>query len=98
MKTLIPSLLLAAGLSAAASGASAACYAEYKARRDAPYGLHYGIMLLSDGGCPGRGEAEQAVRARLQAGGWALLDLTGLSQSEPSAQKRENAGAFYLRF
>ncbi|MCC6304068.1 MAG: hypothetical protein IT545_02605, partial [Rhodobacteraceae bacterium] len=40
-------LALGFGL-AAAGGAAAACYADYKAKREPPLQLHYGVMEIPD--------------------------------------------------
>ncbi|GGB05768.1 hypothetical protein [Allosediminivita pacifica] len=95
MTRLAPLLLALVLLPAAAQ---AACYAEYKARRDSDAGirLHYGIMDL-DGACPDAAEARETVAARLRDG-WQLLGVTGLSTSAPTARQRRDAGAFYLRY
>ena len=37
--------------------AEAACFADYKAKRDNPLRLHYGVVKLSDGACPSQGDA-----------------------------------------
>ena len=94
MKALIASLFLVA----LATGAQAQCYAEYKAKQDDPLRLHYGVALLADAACPSPQEAAQRLRPRLQAGGWTLLDVVGLSDRPPSDHKRANAGDYYLRF
>ena len=95
MTRLIAYLLLALFLPAAAQ---AACYAEYKAKKDNPLRLHYGIMQLGSGECPGANRARRQVAQRLSGAGWTLLAVTSLSDTPPSDQQRANAGEFYLRY
>jgi len=83
---------------AAALPAQAACYADYKAKRDNPLRLHYGIMELPDRACGNRAAAEEAVRSRLSGAGWELLNVVGLFGEDGLEQRRESAGDFFLRF
>ncbi|WP_340688927.1 hypothetical protein [Salipiger thiooxidans] len=95
MKRLFLLLFLALVLPAAAQ---ADCYVEYKAKRDAPLRLHYGIALLPGGDCPGKGQTADALRSRLAGSGWTLLNVVGSSTKEPGKKKKANAGDYYLRF
>lgn len=95
MKTLIASFALAAAL---ATGAQAECFAEYKAKQDDPLRLHYGIMMIPENTCPGQQAAAGILSPRLQAGGWTLLNIVGLSTTPPTDQQKANAGEFYLRY
>ena len=53
--------VLALALVLAAPMAEAACYADYKAKQDAPLRLHYGVIQLPDSACaPGPAAAEIA--------------------------------------
>lgn len=91
---------LAALLSLAALPAAADCYADYKAKRDDPLKLHYGVIALPDSACATRKATEAEIAARIAVDGWTLLsvvsvfDETGLADKE----RRSNAGAFYLRY
>jgi hypothetical protein len=82
----------------AALQAKAACYADYKAKRDNPLRLHYGVMELPDSACGSRSAAEAAVRSRLSGSGWELLNVVGLFGEDGLEQRRESAGDFFLRF
>ena len=82
----------------AALPAQAACYADYKAKRDNPLRLHYGVMQLPDAACASRAAAEDAVRTRLAPADWQLLNVVGLFGDEGLEQRRESAGEFFLRF
>jgi hypothetical protein len=81
-----------------ASSAGAACYADYKAKRDNPLRLHYGVMELPDPACQSRAAAEEAARPRLARGGWELLNVVGIFGPEGLNERKESAGEFYLRF
>jgi len=89
-------LALGFGL-AAAGGAAAACYADYKAKREPPLQLHYGVMEIPDGACS-PAEAERILRPRLRAGGWQLLQVLGVFGPEGLDARRASAGDFYLRY
>lgn len=78
--------------------AAADCFAEYKAKRDDPLRLHYGIALLPGGSCPSKNSAAARLEPRLDRVGWTLLNIVGLSDTPPSGKKKANAGEFYLRF
>jgi hypothetical protein len=95
MTRLAIALLIALG---AALPAQAACYADYKAKRDNPLRLHYGVMELPDRDCASRAAAEAAVRARLAGADWELLNVVGLFREDGLEQRRESAGDFFLRF
>lgn len=92
MKQLIFSV---AAVLALTSAAQADCFVEYKAKRDAPLRLHYGILALP-GGCPAM--PDEATAARLASAGWTLLTVVSSSETSPSAQQKANAGDFFLRF
>jgi hypothetical protein len=83
---------------AAALPAQAACYADYKAKRDNPLRLQYGVIQLPDPACGDRAAAEQEIRARLAANGWELLSVVGTFGEDGLEQRRESAGDFFLRF
>jgi len=83
---------------ATAVPAGAACYADYKAKRDNPLRLHYGVVELPDTACGSRGAAEEALRPRLARSGWELLNVVGIFGPEGLDERRESAGEFFLRF
>ena len=70
---------LAATLAFAAGQASAACLAEYKAKRDNPLRLEHGIMAIPDENCD-ISEAEIVVRERLAEEGWTLLSVVSVGR------------------
>ncbi|MEY8838237.1 hypothetical protein AB9K41_04240, partial [Cribrihabitans sp. XS_ASV171] len=73
----------------------AECYADYKAKQDAPLRLHYGVMQVSS--CS-PGEAQPEVAARLSAAGWTLLNVLSVFGPEGLQERKADAGAYYLRF
>ena len=95
MKRLALILALATAL---AVPAQAACYADYKAKRDNPLRLHYGVIQLPDAACQDRASAEREARARVARGGWELLNVIGTFGDGGLDQRRESAGDFFLRF
>ena len=91
----IPLALVAA--MAFAFPASAACYADYKAKQDDPLRLQYGVMEVSDDACNG-GDAKAEVRDRLQAAGWKLLNVMSVFGPEGLDERKASAGEFFLRY
>lgn len=94
-RTRLLTAALAALLLAGPALAQAPCYADYKARRDNPYELHYGVMKL--GSCNAE-TAEAELRTRLAQAGWTLLNLVSIFKADGLEQRKANAGANYLRF
>jgi uncharacterized membrane protein len=93
-RTLI--IALAATLALAAP-ASAGCYADYKAKRDAPLQLHYGVAQVSDGACnPNAAAAE--IQGRIAGDGWQLLTVLSVFDESGLEVRRESAGQFFLRY
>lgn len=90
--------LLAAILALVLAGPAAAeCYADYKAKKDNPLQLHYGVAQVSDGNCaPGKAAAE--LKPRLAADGWTLLNVLSTFGPEGLAERKANAGAWFLRY
>ncbi len=95
MKQMLSLLALAACLAAPAPLAAAECYADYKAKQDAPLRLHYGVMQVSS--CA-PGQAQPEVAARLSAAGWTLLNVLSVFGPEGLQERKADAGAYYLRF
>lgn len=95
MKRIIPPLLLAALVSLPAT-AQAACYADYKAKRDNPLQLHYGVAEISGACTPANAQAE--IAPRLAADGWTLLQVMGVFGAEGLDQRKQDAGRFFLRY
>lgn len=80
-----------------AGPAAAECYADYKAKRDEPLQLHYGVAQVSDGNCsPGAAEGELAPR--LAADGWTLLNVLSTFGPEGLEERKASAGEYFLRY
>ena len=88
--------LLGAALLLALSGAAGAeCYADYKAKKDSPLQLHYGVAQVSS--CD-RGGAEAELAPRLAADGWTLLNVLSTFGPEGLEERKDSAGAYFLRY
>mgnify|MGYP001545456809 CR=1 FL=1 len=92
MTRLLPSLLFAL----AAGPASAACFADYKAKRDDPLRLHYGVAEIRGDCAPG--PAADELRPRLAAAGWELLNIVSVFDETGLEERKESAGDYNLRF
>lgn len=79
-----------------AQPAAAACYADYKAKQDDPLRLHYGIIELPADPCT-IAAAEAALQDRL-ADGWQLLQVVGTFGNDGLDSRRNDAGAYFLRY
>ena len=91
-------ILLFVFLTFAASGAQAACYADYKAKKDGPLRLHYGVIQLNGAACNSPSAAQASVQRRIAADGWTLLNVMNIFDRSGLNQRRKSAGAFFLRF
>lgn len=100
MKQLRASFGFAALLALAAQPAAADCYADYKAKRDDPLQLHYGVIRLPDAACGTAQAAGAEIAARIGADGWTLLTVVSVFDEAglQDARRKENAGQFYLRY
>ena len=78
--------------------ASAACYADYRAKREDPLRLHYGVVQLPDSACGDTRAATRHLQPRLQQDGWILLDLLSTFGSDGLETRRERAGQYFLRY
>jgi uncharacterized membrane protein len=94
MKKLITSAALALAL---AGPAGAECYADYKAKRDEPLQLHYGVAKVSDASCDRRAAAGE-LAPRLAGDGWTLLNVLSTFGPEGLAERKASAGEYFLRY
>lgn len=76
----------------------AACYADYKASRDNPLKLHYGVIRVEASPCAMSEEVLHDVAERLKASGWKLLQVQSVFDDSGLEQRREDAGQYFLRF
>ncbi len=91
--------LLSLGLMAAlALPAEAGCYADYKAKRDNPLKLHYGVIELPDTACGSKQAAARQIAGRIGRDGWTLLNVLGIFDANGLNQRKDSAGAYFLRF
>ena len=81
MRHVIRLLILGLALTAAALPASAACLVEYKAKRDNPLRLDFGIRALPDRACAS-GAAWSILSAELAAEGWTLLSIVSVRRTD----------------
>ncbi|MDE9450227.1 hypothetical protein J3R80_07055 [Aliiroseovarius sp. Z3] len=91
-------ILLALALAAYALPSQAGCYADYKAKRDNPLRLHYGVVELPDAACDNRQAAKRQVQQRLENAGWQLLKIQSIFDESGLTERKESAGEFFLRF
>ncbi len=96
MRQAIRILALIGAIGLLGAPASAECYADYKAKQDAPLRLHYGVAKIQGQCAPG--PATQELAPRLARGGWTLLTVLSVFGPEGLAQRRADAGANYLRY
>ncbi|MEM9755243.1 MAG: hypothetical protein AAF914_04580 [Pseudomonadota bacterium] len=93
----IRTALVAAGLALIATGADAACFADYKAKMDNPLRLHYGVIQVPDSACS-TAAAYDVIASRVAAGGWELLEVMSVFDESGLDARRADAGQFYLAF
>ncbi len=91
-------ILYSLALMAIALPAQAACYADYKAKRDDPLKLHYGVMELPDTACGDKAAATRQVTSRLSPEGWVLLNILSIFDENGLEERKESAGQYFLRF
>ena len=96
MKNALALVALLLTLFAGFPAAAGECYADYKAKRDSPLQLHYGVMKLN-GDCT-RASARGEVARRLERGGWTLLNVLSVFDRSGLGERKASAGKFYLRF
>ncbi len=78
--------------------ASAQCFADYRAKRENPLRLHYGVVQLPQAACGNAGAAAAHLRPRLQRDGWILLDILSTFGPDELEARRARAGEFFLRY
>lgn len=87
---------LVAALITPGAAQAADCYADYKAKKDAPLRLHYGVINLKNG-CDAS-SAKQEVAGRIGKDGWTLLNVLSVFDASELSGKEDSAGQFYLRY
>lgn len=79
-----------------ANAAQAACFADYKAKRDDPLRLHYGVAQIN-GPCSASAAAQE-LAPRLDADNWQLLSIESVFDEAGLEERRASAGENYLRY
>ncbi len=97
MKT-YPYLLAVLFAAAFAAPANAACYADYKAKRENPLKLHYGVVQIDISPCTMSNNVTSHVRGKLKSGGWDLLQVQSVFDESGLDRRKRDAGEFFLRF
>jgi len=97
MKTRLFLFTLAAA-AALATSASAGCYADYKAKRENPLQLHYGVMQIDSDPCTMSDKVTGQAAKRLAANGWTLLKIGSVFDDSGLAKRKRDAGQYFLRF
>lgn len=97
MKTHL-SLIALLAVTAFATPASAACYADYKAKQENPLKLHYGVIQVDISPCAMSDTVRSVVRQRLQSAGWQLLQVQSVFDDSGLGKRKRDAGQFFLRF
>ena len=98
MKQIVSSLTIATLISLGATVAAAECYADYKAKKDNPLRLHYGVVQLPNPACRDRNRAVALISKRIAVGGWQLLNVMSVFGPEGLDSRRNSAGQFFLKF
>ncbi|MGQ0610881.1 MAG: hypothetical protein ACT4N9_07240 [Paracoccaceae bacterium] len=91
-------LISAALLAVLALPARAECYLDYKAKRDDPLRLHYGVALVPDDLCGDFKGAHDLLEQRLGQAGWRLIKILGFFGPEGLSERKESAGEHFLRY
>mgnify|MGYP006919395388 FL=1 len=98
MKKIAKNLTLALLFAAFGGVANAACFADYKAKRDNPLRLHYGVIKLSDGLCKDVKGADKIAATRLSDSEWQLLNVMSLFDDKGLKKRQDSAGDYFLRY
>ncbi|QFU09965.1 hypothetical protein PARPLA_00472 [Rhodobacteraceae bacterium THAF1] len=88
-------LFLVLSLTLFAGPAAAACFVDYKASRDDPLQLHYGVVELTDAECE---DPEAAVAGRIAVDDWTLLSVMSVMTEDEALEIEADAGAYFLRY
>ena len=96
MKQLIAIPLVACLTIFAAPASAEQCFADYKAKKDNPLRLHYGVAELYQG-CS-KQSAKTEISGRISHDGWKLLNVLSIFDASQLAGKDSSAGQFYLRY
>ncbi|MCB1387756.1 MAG: hypothetical protein KDK12_01150 [Rhodobacteraceae bacterium] len=90
-------ILAFAALVALAAPAHAACYAEYRASRQNPVQLAYGVAQIPGGSCSAQA-ASQYLQSRLSRSGWTLQNVLSTVTSNSAPANSGYTGGHYLAY
>lgn len=96
-KFITPSIALTVFISIA-NPALAGCFADYKAKRDNPLRLHYGVIELSDAACRAPMRAKAEIAEHLAREDWQLLNVVSVFDDDGLNERRKSAGKYFLRY
>lgn len=96
MVMLTRSLMAAVMVFALSGMASAACFADYKAKQDNPLRLHYGVVELR-GPCSANAAAQE-IAPRIARDGWQLLNVVSVFDETGLNERQQSAGQYFLRY
>ena len=77
--------------------AQAECYVSYKAKRENPLKLHFGVAAVPDSACS-KSAASAALAPRLAKDGWILLTIAAMVDETELEALKDSAGAFFLKY
>ncbi len=74
------------------------CYVDYKAKKNNPLRLHYGISKINTDLCENRNAITLDLESRLQSSGWILLKLLDVFGNEGIDERKDSAGIYFLKY
>tara|TARA_B110000438_G_scaffold295942_1_gene339834 strand:+ start:244 stop:648 length:405 start_codon:yes stop_codon:yes gene_type:complete len=77
--------------------ASSTCFVDYKAKKNNPLRLHYGVVEVDSSQCTIK-KAEKVVSKRIEVGGWLLLGVMSLFDESGLEKRKSSAGKYFLLF
>ena len=98
MRRIAKNLIAGCVMAVAGTSASAACFADYKAKQENPLRLHYGVVEVKAEPCQKSKAVSDDVAKRVAAGGWMLLQVETVFDETGLEAKKRDAGEYYLRF
>ena len=97
MNKLLKKIAVAMLLTGLTTGvAQAECYFTYKAKKENPLQLHYGVIRL-DQSCSEPADRDQ-IATRIAKDGWTLLVVSSPVPQRELNSKKEEAGEYFLRY
>lgn len=90
-------VIVLAALPAYEPAHGAGCYADYKAKKERPLRLHYGVISLPGHACS-QAAAGPEIARRIARQNWELLVVMSVFGPEGLEARRRDAGEFFLAF